>query len=181
MRVLVVAAACAVGTLQAAAPPAPDANALQIDQNIQSLKDEVLQFNRDAVTLEQDTLYPPYSRTSVYLGVRIGGLLVKDFSIAFDDGTPQTFNFTDDEGRAFLLHNGLRRMLRANLAPGPHRIRADFSAQYADAKPSDAPVTNHFEAIFDKGYSQTDLELTLGRSTRVAKPGLTLKQWSTTR
>ena len=181
VRVLIVAAACAAGTLHAAAPPAPDANALKLDQDIQALKDGMLQFNRDAVTLEEDTLYPRHSRASVYLGVRIGGLLMKDLSLVFDDGIPQTFNFTEEEARALLLNNGLRRMLRANLTPGAHRVRADFTAQYADAKPDAAPLAGHFEAIFDKGHSDTGLELTLGRNTRMARPSLTLKQWSRTR
>lgn len=181
VRALIVAAACANGTLQAAATPAPDANILKLDQTIQGMKDEVLQFNRDAVTLEEDTLYPPYSRASVYLGVKIGGLLLEDLSISFDDGPLQSFTFTSDEARAFLLNGGLRRVLRTNLAPGQHRISASFNAQYADAKPDSALISNHFEALFDKGYSSTDLELTLGRNTRMARPGLTLKQWSKTR
>lgn len=181
VRVFAAAALCLAGVAHAAAPPAPDPNALKLDQSIQGIKDDVLDFNRDAVTLEQNTLYPNYARASVYLGVRIGGLMLREFSVSFDDGAPQRFTFSEDEARAFLLNNGLRRVLRANLKPGAHRIIADFSAQYADAKPDAAPLTGHFEAIIDKGYNDTALELTLGRTTRLAAPSLMLTQWSKAR
>jgi hypothetical protein len=179
VRVLIVAVSCATGLAWAddvPTPPQPDSGALKLDQTIQGLKDDVLQFNRDATALEQDSLFPPYSRTSVFLGVRISGLLVKEFSVSFDGGEPQKFTFDDNQSRAFLLHKGLRRVLRVNLPPGAHRIRADFSAQYADAKPDAAPITGNLEAIFDKNYNDTDLGLMLVRSGFMAPPSITLQQ-----
>ncbi len=183
VRVLIVVASCASGALWAAAPtpPPPDGNALKLDQTIQGLKDQVLEFNRDATQVEQDSLYPPYTRTSVFLGVRLGGLLIKDFSVSFDGGEPQKFTFDDVESLAFLQHRGFRRVMRANLSPGPHKIRAEFSARFANAKADDAPLTGNLEAVFDKNYNDTDLELMLVRSGFMAPPSLTLQQVRSTR
>ncbi|MGH8456661.1 MAG: hypothetical protein ACRETE_06720, partial [Stenotrophobium sp.] len=57
------------------------------------------------------------------------------------------------------------------------RIRAEFTAQFADAKPKAALLTGHYEALFDKDYGPTALELTLARATSLSKPGLSLRQW----
>ena len=179
VRALIVAASCAAtGTLLAAAPtqPQPDSGAVKLDQTIQSLKDEVLQFNRDASALEQNSLYPAYSRTSVFLGVRLGGLLVKEFSVSFDGGLPEKFTFDEVESLAFLQNKGLRRVMRANLPPGPHKVHAEFTAQFADAKPDAAPLTGNLEAVFDKNYNNTDLGLMLVRQGFMAQPSLTLEQ-----
>jgi hypothetical protein len=182
VRAFIVAAGCATGTLWAEPPPAPvESGALKLDQAIQGIKDEVLQFNRDATTLEQDSLYPAHSRTSVFVGVRLGGLMLREFSVSFDGGETQKFTYNDNEALAFLENKGLRRVVRVNLAPGAHRLRAEFSAQFADAKPDAAPITGSYEAIFDKTYSDANLELTLARATRMAKPTLSLKQWRKTR
>lgn len=162
-------------------PPPPDSNALKLDQTIQGLKDQVLTFNRDATAVEQASLYPPYTRTNVFLGVRLSGLLIKEFSVSFDGGLPQKFTFDETESLAFLQHRGFRRVVRLNLEPGSHRIRADFSAQFADAKPDAAPITGNLEAVFDKNYNDTDLELMILRSGFMADPSITLKQVRSTR
>lgn len=175
--ILIVAAAGACGPATAEQTTLPDENAVKLDQSIQSLKDEVLQFNREAQTAEQDVLYPSQTRVSVFLGVRVSALLIKDISIAFDDGGPQKLSYTDNQAKSFLQNNGIHRMLLANLAPGSHRIRAEFSARFADDKPDAAPITGSYEAIFDKGYREAELELVLARSSRLSKPTLSLKQW----
>lgn len=178
VRALIVAASCATSTLWAAAPtpPQPDSGALKLDQTIQSLKDEVLQFNRDASALEQDSLYPAYARTSVFLGVKLGGLLIKEFSVSFDGGVPQKFTFDEVEALAFLQNKGQRRVMRVNLEPGPHRIRAEFTGQYADAKPEAPPITANLDAVFDKNYNNTDLQLTVLKTGFMADPSLSMEQ-----
>ncbi len=132
------------------------------------------QWSRTACTL-------PIRAPNVFLGVRLSGMLVKEFSVTFDGGQPQKFTFDDTESLAFLLHKGLRRVVRLNLEPGPHRIRAEFSGQFADAKPDALPITGNLEAVFDKNYNDTDLQLMLVRTGFMAAPSLTLQQVRSTR
>jgi len=179
VRVLIVVASCASSALWAAAPttpPPPDSNALKLDQTIQGLKDEVLQFNRDATALEQDSLYPPYTRTNVFLGVRFGNLIVKQFSVSFDGGEAQKYDFEDVESLALLQNKNLRRVMSVNLAPGPHKIHASFTAQFADAKADAPPLTGNLDANFDKNYNNTDLQLMLVRTGFLAPPSLALEK-----
>ncbi|MGH8460946.1 MAG: hypothetical protein ACRESS_05020 [Stenotrophobium sp.] len=190
MRVLifVVASATVCAAAQAAPPviapaqpqrPAlPDPNTLKLDSDIQGVKDEVLKFDKDAQSVEQDALYPDYSRVTVFVGMRIDDLLLNQISVSFDNGAPQKIIFDRNESIALLLNRkNLVRVLRANLKPGSHRVHAEFSARYADAKPADAPLTGSYDALFDKGYGPADLELNVTRYSRISKPALSLRQW----
>ncbi|MGH8505294.1 MAG: hypothetical protein ACRETM_04935 [Stenotrophobium sp.] len=158
-------------------PAAPDANALKLDAAIQDVKGEVLSFNAEAQSVERDALYPGYSRVTVFVGMRIPSLLLQKVSVSFDGGAVQDISFAENEGKALLLSQGnLVRILRANLKPGSHRLHAEFSAQYADARSSDKPITGSYDAIFEKDNSPAELELDIGRYTRVSKPEFTLHQ-----
>lgn len=165
--------ACAV---QAADLPPPDENQLKLDGAIQGIKDEVLNFNRDALNVENDVLYPAYSRTSIYVGVKVSGLLLKTVSVAVDDKPAQTYSYSEHEAKALLTSKGLHRLMRVSLESGAHRISADYTAQFADAKPDEPPVTGHYEAIFDKYLRETELELLISRGSRLSKPQMTLRQ-----
>lgn len=178
LRVLV-AALLGYGTLVQAqtapvAPP-PDPEQLKLDGAIQGLKDEILDFNREALAVENDVLYPLHTRASLYFGVRVGALLVKTLSIAVDDGTPLTYTYSDADARALLNSEGLHRVMRLSLEPGPHRISVDYTAQFADADADDAPISGHYEAIFDKRSRAAELELTLARGTRLSQPQMRLR------
>lgn len=159
------------------APTRPDAEALRLDQVLQTLKDELLLIEQNAQTVEDELVYPPHSRVAVYLGMRISGLLLKTVSIKIDEGPAQDIRFTDNEAKALITSRGLKRLLLANVAPGRHRIRVDFSGQFADAEPGAAPVTGSYQAIFDKKLIPAELELTLERRSRYSKPEMTLREW----
>lgn len=188
VRVLILSAAAVCATAQAeppalitsapAQPAPPDASALKLDNAIQDIKTEVLSFNAEAQSVEQDTLYPSYSRVTVFVGMRIPSLLLQKVSVSFDGGPAQDISFSENEGKALLLSQGnLVRVLRTNLKPGSHRLHAEFSAQYADARKSDEPITGSYDAIFNKDHGAADLELDVGRYTRVSKPEMNLQQW----
>lgn len=156
---------------------APDEAAIQLDQQIQALKDEVLEFNRRAQQTEDDVLFPAHSRMSVYLGVRVSGLLLKEISVSINERPAETYVYGDRDAKALLRKDHLQRLLRANIAPGAHRIRVAFTAQWADADADDPPLSDVYEAIFDKGQTEAELEFTIARESRVAKPRLSMKQW----
>lgn len=165
-------------TAQAAAAanaPPPDPEQLKLDGAIQGLKEEVLEFNRDALNVENDVLYPLHTRANVYFGVKVNALLVKTISVAVNDKPPVTYTYSDPEARALLNSEGLHRLMRVNLEPGAHRISVDYTAQFAEAKPEDPLVSGHYEAIFDKRSRTAELELMLTRSSRLEQPQMRLR------
>jgi hypothetical protein len=165
----------------AAEPPPPDERAIQLDQQIQALKDEIIEFTREAQSVEDDVLFPPQTRLDVYLGVKVSGLLMKDVSVTLDDRPTETRNYQDKDARAMLSDLNLDRLLRANVAVGAHRVRVAFTAQMVDAKADAPPITDSYEAIFDKTVTPAELEFVISRPTRFAKPRLSMKQWRAAR
>lgn len=152
--------------------------ALRLDQTIQALKDEVVELSREAQRVEYEVLIPEPQRLSIYLSVGVRGLLLDEVSIAVDDRAPEVYHYDETEARALLAANSLQRVLRTSVAPGPHRIRLTFTAHYADDEEGAPPVTDQYEAIFDKDLRETELEFTITRVSRFGdRVRATMKEW----
>ncbi len=175
MRVLVTALLCA-GSALASEPPTDDAQ-LKLDAAIQGLKEEVISFNREASDIESGILYPNHSRTDIYIGVQVGALLIHTVKVTVDDLPSQSYTFTDAEARALLNSEGLHRVMRISLDQGPHRLAAEYTAQYADAKPDAALIGGKYEAIFDKFGREADLEIRIARNSRLSAPEVRLREF----
>lgn len=171
------AALLALAPIAVQASVETDERALNLDQSIQAFKDEVLDFSREAQNIEDDVMYPAHSRLSVYLSVRIPGLLLKEVSVSVDQSPPQVITYTDRNARAMLADLHLQRILLASVTPGAHRIRFRYSGQMMDAKEGAPPVGGEFEAVFDKDSRETELEIVISRPNRLSKAGISMKQW----
>lgn len=161
-----------------AASPSDAERSLKLDQAVQALKDEVLDFNRQATAVEVDTVLPPQDRLNVYLTVKAPALLVQDVTVALDNNPAEVYHYDDIDSRALLAKDGSHRILRAKATPGTHRVRVSFTGKMADAKPGDAPITDRYEVMIDKPIQVTDLEFVIAPETRFRNtPRLRLKQW----
>ncbi|MDD3762004.1 MAG: hypothetical protein PHP86_01760 [Nevskiales bacterium] len=156
--------------------------AVRLDQSIQALKDEVIELNREALAVENSTLVPDYLRVSVYLRVDVPGLLLQQVTVAIDDQTPTVYHYDEHDARALLKENALQRVMSTTVAPGPHRIRLSYTGQYAGAKDDAAPVTDRYEALFDKGDDEAELEFGLARTSLFGgNVQVRMKQWRAAR
>jgi hypothetical protein len=150
---------------------------LKLDQAVQAFKKEALEFNTEAQGVEDEVLFPPHARLSVYLSVKVPGLLLKEVSVTVDGNAPQTFTYTDRDAKAMLSEGHMQRVLRTAVGAGAHRIRISYSGQMADAKPDAPPVGDSYEAVFDKDQRETNLEFSIARRTRLSKAGISMTQW----
>ncbi|MGH8445984.1 MAG: hypothetical protein ACREVL_11995 [Solimonas sp.] len=152
--------------------------AIKLDQTVQALKDEVLEFNSEAASVEVDALLPAYDRLNVYLSVKAGGLLLDEVSVSLDDRPAEVYHYDEFDSRAILGKNSLQRLMRVSAEPGPHKLRISFSGKYADAKAGEAPLTDVYETTIDKGSQAADVEFVVSKESRFGgKPKLTMKQW----
>ncbi len=169
-------AACLPLGIQAASPEPVNDAALKLDQSIQALKAEVLDVNQRGRNVEENFLYPKLTRVTAYVGVEISGLVLNDVSITVDDGAPNRHAYTADEAFA-LQRKGLHRLVRLNAAPGPHRVRAEFTAHFADAKP-EAPLLNgRIEGVFEKSNVSAELEFIVSQDSHRGPPVIKLRDW----
>lgn len=157
-------------------PASSDEVQVAIDQDLEALKAEVIDVNQQALSTEAAFLYPDVTRVSIYIGVQAPGLLVEDVVITVDDNTPTVRKFDPVESIA-LQRRGLYRALRLNASPGSHRIRAEFSARYADAKPGAPALRGRYEAVFEKTVLPSDLEVLISVAEYGKPPTLRLRDW----
>lgn len=162
---------------QAPEPQPPDEEAIGLDQTVQALKDELVQFNRDAQLAEDEFLYPPLSRFSVYVSNKVEGFLLQEIRVAVDDGAPVVYTYGENDSRALLKENALQRLVHINVERGAHRVKASFRGQRVDAKEGDEPLIGEQEAIVDKTLDPAEIELQIVSSTRRKHPVMQLKEW----
>lgn len=163
-----------------AAPSTSDlkARAIQLDRNVQTLKDELLDFNREAAAVEVDTVLPAYDRINVYLAVKVAGLLLQDVTVTIDNQPSEIYHYDEPDARALLAAGSLQRILRATAEPGPHKVRVSFSGRMVDGEPNAPLITDRYEVTIDKPAQVADLEFIIAPQTRFrGAPKLTMKQW----
>lgn len=161
-----------------AAPAAASSSGFDpaLDARIQQLKQQSLQLDAETLRLERRLAHPRDQRVAVDVGVTVPGLLIDHLEVSLDDATPVEQSF-DAATAIALLHGGLRRIATVNLAAGAHRIRARFSAHYADAAPGAAPITGSVESLFRKDRRSLTLELAIVVAGPLDRPRLRVTAW----
>ena len=158
----------------AAQPPAADP--LELDTKLQQLEEQALDINQQAQAAEEDFLYPDSSRVSIYVSVAIPGMLIRDMTVWVDDGAPVRHVYSESEA-IVLQERGMDRITRLVAQPGAHRIRAQYTAQYSDARPTDPVFTGAYAGTFDKTQQPAELELQLRRDGYLTRPELRFHEW----
>lgn len=170
LRVLIVAMLTG-GTALAAEPPQPTAEAIALDTRIQELKERTLALNVELQRLEDDFAYPAHSAVSVYVGSADNAVaFLNQATVTIDSAAPVQYRYGEKEARG-LLKGGLHRILRANVAPGTHQLRVEFKGTPIDASKAGVPVSESFVATFEKGETESEIELRFGQGGKL----LTLK------
>src|SRR3546814_10911680 len=103
-----------------AATPDTGERAIKLDQTVQALKDEVLEFNSEAASAEVDAVLPDYDRLNVYLSVKAGGLLLQDVTVTLDNHPAEIYHYDEFESRAILGKNALQRLIRVSARSEEH-------------------------------------------------------------
>ena len=170
---LLIVAPILAGAAAGTATPAPAApSAVQLDTDLQSLKDDTLKLNAELDTLEQSLLFPDESMTTLYVSVKVGGFVLDQITVRINEDEPLVHVYTDSEALALLKDDGWQRLLRKKLDPGTYRLQAEFTGHFFDARANEPPVKGRVETLFEKGLTSLDLVLPISRNTRLDKPGL---------
>ena len=124
LLLLITIPAWAAGDDNASAPA--DASVTNLDNQIQDLKKEVLELNRDLFLLEEDLLFPANTQFSVFVSMDIGMLFELDsVQIRLDNQVVANHLYTERELNA-LKRGGVHRMYMGNLTSGEHELIAFF-------------------------------------------------------
>ena len=100
-----------------------------LDRKVQSLKQEVLDLNRDLFVLEEELLFPASTQIAVFLSVDVGEFFQLDsVQLKLDNKVVTNYLYTERENAA-LLRGGVHRLYLGNLRSGKHELVAVFTGK----------------------------------------------------
>ncbi|HUL47365.1 MAG TPA: hypothetical protein VLV25_09745 [Steroidobacteraceae bacterium] len=155
----------------AAADSATDTRAL--DEQVQGLKKDVVDLNRDLFILEEELLFPANTQVAVFLAVDVGDFFALDsVELKIDNKEVINYLYTPREVEA-LLKGGVQRLYLGNLKVGQHELVAFFNGK----GPNERPYKRGASIKFEKGIGAKYLELKINDRQRKLQPEFEIKDW----
>lgn len=144
-----------------------------LDQQAQSLKQEVMELNRDLLALEEELLFPASTQVAVFVSMDIGSLFALDaVEVKLDDKVVAHYLYTQREIEA-LRRGGVHRLYLGNLRVGKHELVALFTGKGPHDRDYRRGATLEFEKQTDPKY----IELKISDVTRNLQPEFRVKEW----
>jgi hypothetical protein len=167
-----VSATGAVAT-EAPAPDAPPADFKTLDQEVQGMKKDVIDLNKDLFVLQEELLFPANTQVAVYVSMDVGTFFALDsVTLKIDNKEVKNYLYTAREAEA-LLKGGVQEIYLGNLKVGKHELVAFFTGK--------GPVERDYKrgatANFEKGVGAKYLELKITDRVTKHQPEFKIKDW----
>ena len=179
VRLLFTACAAAVFLTAAGAPLQADEHPdtrerfIELDSEIQSIKEEILAINRDILLLEELSLYPHGGQLIVLVSVANGGPVKPErITLQLDGQTVSQYDYSTSEGAA-LLEGGVHRLYAGRLSEGEHRLDVSVSGR----RGRDKAFRQQRSVTIIKIPGRKYMELHLGPGEQGSEPGVTIREW----
>jgi hypothetical protein len=144
-----------------------------LDSNVQDLKKEVLDLNRDLFLLEEELLFPANSQVAFFVSLDVGEYFELDsVTLKIDGKEVSNYLYTDREAKA-LLRGGVHRVHMGNLKVGSHELIAVFTGEGPHVRDYRRGAT----LTFDKGIGAKYLELEITDRVSKQQPEFSIKEW----
>jgi hypothetical protein len=149
----------------------PDTRGL--DQEVQGLKKDVVDLNRELFVLEEELLFPANTQVAVFISMDVGDFFALDsVTLKIDQKEVINYLYTPREVEA-LLKGGVHRLYLGNLKVGKHELVAFFSGK----GPNDRDYKRGATLKFEKGIGAKYLELKINDRQRKQQPEFEIKDW----
>jgi hypothetical protein len=144
-----------------------------LDQDVQDLKKEVLDLNRDLFLLEEELLFPANSQVAFFISMDVGEYFALDsVNLKIDGKEVANYLYTEREVDA-LMRGGVHRLHMANLKTGDHELIAIFTGK--------GPHTRDYRRgatlTFSKGIGAKYMELEITDRVKKQQPEFVIKDW----
>ncbi len=145
----------------------------ELDKDVQSLKKEVLDLNRDLFLLEEELLFPANSQVAFFISMDVGEYFALDsISLKINGKEVANYLYTEREVGA-LLRGGVHRVHMANLKTGEHELVAVFTGKGPHTRDYKRGATLRF----DKGIGAKYMELSITDRVSKQQPEFDIKEW----
>jgi hypothetical protein len=183
------ASAPAAAIAPIAAPPAPadaatpaatgapaegsNADFKTLDQEVQGMKKDVIDLNKDLFVLEEELLFPANTQVAVYVSMDVGTFFALDaVTLKIDNKEVKNYLYTAREADA-LLKGGVQQLYLGNLKVGKHELVAFFTGK----GPVERDYRRGATLNFDKGVGAKYLELKITDKVVKHQPEFLIKDW----
>ena len=168
-----VTAAAAPAAAATAAPAPAGGDFKSLDGEVQGLKKEVLDLNRDLFMLEEELLFPANTQVAVFLSLDVGTFFALDaVQLKVDNKEVANYLYTEREVEA-LNRGGVHRVYLGNLKIGKHELVAFFTGK----GPHERDYKRGANVTFEKGVGAKYLELRISDRQSAQQPEFTVKEW----
>jgi len=154
-------------------PDAPAADFKTLDQEVQSMKKDAIDLNKDLFVLQEELLFPANTQVAVYVSMDVGAFFALDsVTLKIDNKEVKNYLYTAREAEA-LLKGGVQEIYLGNLKVGKHELVAFFTGK--------GPVEREYKRgatlTFDKGVGAKYLELKITDRVTKHQPEFKIKDW----
>jgi hypothetical protein len=151
----------------------PPADTRGLDEEIQNLKKDVVDLNKDLFVLEEELLFPANTQVAVFISMDVGEFFAIDnVTLKIDQKEVANYLYTPREAEA-LLKGGVHRLYLGNLKVGEHELVAFFTGK----GPNDRDYKRGATIKFEKGIGAKYLELKINDRQRKQQPEFEIKDW----
>ncbi len=152
----------------------PAADSTQaLDEQIQGLKKDAIDLNRELFMLEEELLFPANTQVAVFVSMDVGEFFALDsVQLKVDGREVANYLYTEREAEA-LLKGGVHRVYLGNLKVGEHELVAVFTGQ----GPNTREYRRGASLQFTKAIGAKYLELKITDRQRRAQPEFEVKDW----
>ena len=162
------APAAAAGSSDASSP-----DFKTLDQEVQGMKKDVIDLNKDLFVLEEELLFPANTQVAVYVSMDVGTFFALDsVTLKIDNKQVKNYLYTAREADA-LLKGGVQQIYLGNLKVGKHELVAFFTGK----GPVERDYRRGATINFDKGVGAKYLELKITDKVVKHQPEFLIKDW----
>jgi hypothetical protein len=158
---------------QVVAGDAPPGELKTLDQEVQGLKKDVVDLNKDLFVLQEELLFPANTQVALYVSMDVGTFFALDaVTVKIDNKEVKNYLYTAREADA-LLKGGVQQIYLGNLKVGRHELVAFFTGK----GPVERDYKRGASINFDKGVGAKYLELKITDRVPKHQPEFLIKDW----
>jgi len=144
-----------------------------LDQNIETLKQEVLELNRDLFLLEEELLFPSSTQLAVFVSMDVGAFFQLDsVQLKIDDQVVSSYLYMDRQVDA-LHRGGVHRIYTGNVRVGEHEVVAFFTGK----GPNGRDYRRGASKMIVKDVGPRFVELRIDDRTSKLQPEFSISEW----
>lgn len=144
-----------------------------ISRDVQALKSQVVELNKDLRLMEEKLLFPSSTKYSIFVSHSRGQFFQLEGIKLNLDGKLVATHVYSEKQRDALKRGGVHRLYVTNLNEGKHTATVFFTGLGSN----DRPYKRAVSLDFDKGPGSGYLEIAVGDDPATQEPVFKLKQW----